>query len=200
MAQVHRIRSYSIGDSDVEVSANERTCPIWKVAWIAAYDPGEEQSSSYDVTNKIFIGDDYEHYYLLKRGYCDIDREAYDEMLRIWESTHDPCFVSIESMRKKDFSDRFPIGSALLHAFGRMGMEAHHPRHGLAEMSLLGPTTLHKFGFEDTVSISSDHWDTWGLVWREITKSKSKSSKYQKRIVNCAVRLFRAQSSATGMC
>ncbi len=198
--RVHRFRSYSIGDSDMEGSADEQNCPIWKVAWIATYDPWEEKwLASY--SSGITLGNDHAHYYVaVERGYCETDEEVYDEMTHIWKSTDDSCFVFIESMRKEDYSDRYPVGFALLRGFGQLGIENNNARPGPPETYFPESATLHRFGFRYPFQIKPRMWEAWDQVLREFNESKPKPSKHTERIVNCAVRLFEAPCSGKGMC
>ena len=187
--RVHRFRSYSMGGSDIEGSADERDCPIWKVAWIAVHEPLEH------ALQQVNLGNDHEHSYrAITRGHVNLDKEAYDEMVHIWKSVDDSCFVSIESMRKEDYSDKYPVVFAALRSFDQFITYAS------PETCLPKTVTLHGFEFKDPVQIKSDMWKAWNQVLKEFDESKPKPAKHTKRIVDCAVRLLGATCSNRGMC
>ena len=194
LLRVHRFRSYSMEDSDMEGSADERDCPIWKVAWIAVNDNSEPVDAA-NFLQQINIGNDHEHSYsTIRRGYVKLNNEAYDEMVHIWKSIDDSCFVSIESMRKEDHSDKYPVVFTALRRFTQLVIEAS------PEMCLPETATLHGFEFKDPVQIKSDRWEAWNQVLKAFDQSKPNPAKHTKRIVICAVRLFGAPCSNIGMC
>ena len=183
----------------MEGSAEERNCPIWKVAWIAINDPWEDKELEAS-SPKITLGNDHGHdYAAVRRGYRQTDNAAYDEMVHIWKSIDDSCFVSIESMRKEDFSEQ-PFVSGLLHGFEQLVIEPDNGRPGPPETNLPGSATLHRFEFRYLFRIKPGMWEAWDQVLREFNESKPKPSKHTERIVNCAVRLFEAPCSGKGMC
>ena len=164
LIRVHRFRSYSIGNSEKEGSAEERNCPVWKVAYIAIHAPWE-YSKLTSVPTHITLGNDYAHFYTaIARGYCRTEKEAYDEMVHIWKSTDDSCFVSIESMRNEEFPYRHRVDYALSRGFGRFGIEANDTKPGPLETCLLGSATLHRFGFRYPCKIKPEMWEAVGQV------------------------------------
>ena len=195
--RVHRFRSYIIENADMEGSAGERNCPIWKVAWIAIHDIG--MSKGFFKSDHTLGNDHMHRYTAIERGYCRTDNEAYDEMVHIWESIDDSCFVSIEPMRKEEFSDRYPLGSALWQGWAQSMFEGGVGRPDLLEMSLPESATLHRFGFRVPFQIKPGMWEAWDQVLKEYNESKPKPPKHIERIVNCAVRLFGAPCSNTGV-
>ena len=185
----------------MEGNSEERNCPIWKVALITAYDTMDDEELIVD-TSKFTLGNDHEHKYgsLFKGLHPRADNEAYDEMVQIWKSIGDSCFVSIDSMRKEDFTDRNPFGSTLWQGLAQSLYEPGDQRPDLLEMSLPESATLHRFGFRVRFQIKSGMWEAWLQVLEASRESQSKPPRHTERIENCALRLFGAPYSNIGVC
>lgn len=173
----------------MEGSAEERQCPIWKVALITVYDRFEDPGNSFDDITLIGHGP---HYESVPKSYTEADKEACYEMVHIWKSVDRSCFVSfvsIESIQEeRAFHNRF-----------------RHRKHlkylpALPEMRLPESATLHKFGFQSLVHIEWKLWEAWDQVLEEYYKSMPGPAQHKEAILRCATRLLEAPCPDIGMC
>ena len=198
--RVHRFRSYPIGNPDMQGSFEERNCLTWQLAWIAISERWGDEKIEGD-SPEIILGNDHGYSYAaIRRGDCDIDREAYDEVVHTFKSLDDSCFVSIESLRKQKFSDRHPVDSALLQTFELFVIGPDDTRPGLPEMNLPESATFHNLGYQHPSQIESWMWDSWYQVLNEAMRSTHELPNHAHRIVECASRLSQAPRSDIGMC
>ena len=201
LIRIHRFRSYSIGNSEKEGSAEERKCPVWKVACIAINTPWDYGLPSFSNHAHVTLGNDNGHFYTaIARGYCRTDKEAYDEMVHIWKSTDDSCFVSIESMRNEEIPDRHRVYNELLQGGKRFGIQTNDTRPGPFEAYLSGSATIHRFGFRYPFQIKPEMWEAWRQAKESSNESKYGPTEHANRFLDCAVRLSGAPCSEIGMC
>ena len=193
---VHRFRSYAIWNSVMEGSPEERNCPIWKIAWIAISGCWEDAGGHSPQT---ILGNDHGHIYAAtKRGDCDTDREAYDEMAHIFNFVDDSCFVSIVSFRKQNILYRQPVGFGLLQTFEHFVIGPNGTRPGIPEMNLPESATVHRFQPPHPSEIKSGMLEAWDQVLKELNESITIPQKHIDRFVICAARLGRTPCSQIG--